>query len=135
MITTWPAPERWSAGRRARVTRIVPRTFTSNIHRQSSSAASAIGSRPLAPPALFTRTWQSPTEAAKASTDAGSVTSNREARPPTSSARACRRSIRLAPTTTSKPRDASARAVARPIPEEAPVTAATPRSMPIGARA
>src|SRR5438067_4832517 len=133
MMTTWPASERLRAGRNARVARIVPRTFTSYIQRQSSSDASSMGSRPFAPPALFTRTRQPPTKAAKTSTEARSVTSSLQARPPISSARASRRSMRLAPTTTSKPREASTRAVARPIPEDAPVTAATPRSDPIGA--
>src|SRR5438477_305474 len=56
ITTTCPFPDASRTGRRALVTRTVPRTFTSNIHRHSSTPAVAMGSRPSAPPALFTST-------------------------------------------------------------------------------
>ena len=56
--------------------RRTPSTFVSYIERHWSSSASAIGLSPRAPPALFTSSRQSGTEATKASTDAGSVTSS-----------------------------------------------------------
>src|SRR5439155_15604881 len=128
-ITTWPSPDRSSAGRKARVTLDVPRKFTSHIHRHASSSASATGSRPTAPPALLTSTRTSGTCETKVRTDSPSDTSSDRARPPISPAISSSRSSRLAPRTISNPEAASARAVAAPIPADAPVTTATPRSL------
>src|SRR5712692_6829690 len=128
ITTTWPSPERSSAGRNALVTRAVPKRFNSYIRRHASRSASAMVSRPNAPPALFTRTRAAGTAAAKASTDSGSVTSSERARPPQDAATSRSRSRRRAPSTTSNPTLASARAVAAPIPLDAPVTTAMPRS-------
>src|SRR5438445_3256740 len=127
-ITTWPSPERSSAGSKARVIFTVPRKFTSHIHLQLSSSASATWSRPRAPPALLTRTRTSGTCETNRRTDSLSVTSSGRARPPISPAIFSSRSRRLAPRTTSNPTPASARAVAAPIPADAPVTTAIPRS-------
>src|SRR5205823_9300565 len=129
-ITMWPSPERSRAGRNARVTRAVPRTFSSYIRRHASRSASATGSRPNAPPALFTSRRTSGSLATNASTEAGSVTSRATARAtppsaPMAAATRSRRSIRRAPATTSNPCRARARAVASPMPLEAPVTTAT----------
>ncbi len=128
-MTTWPSPEATSAGSRARVIRSVPSTFVSNIQRHASTSASATGSSPFAPPALLTSTRQSGTAATKASTESWSVTSRRSAVPSTSAATAAQRSTLRAPSTTAKPDAASARAVAAPMPELAPVTTATGRSV------
>ena len=76
-----PSPEASSAGSSAFVTRRVPITLVSNIQRQSSSSACATGSRPFAPPALFTSSDTSGTAAANAATDSASVTSRRTAVP------------------------------------------------------
>src|SRR5256885_289244 len=98
-ITTWPSPERSRAGRNARVTRAVPRTFSSYIRRHASRSASATGSRPNAPPALFTSRRTSGTLATNASTEAGSVTSRATARatPPSAPTAAAPRSRRALP--------------------------------------
>lgn len=77
--------------------RTVPSTLVSYICCHRAVSALAIGSRPSAPPALLTRTSQEPTEAAKDSTEAGSVTSRATASPPISTASASRRSRRRAP--------------------------------------
>ena len=128
MVTMCPSPDAISVGSRACVTRSVPMTLVSNIHRQSSSSASATGSRPLAPPALLTSSFASGTAAAKAATDSASVTSRRTAVPSISAAISAQRSTRRAPSTTWNPASASARAVAAPMPELAPVTTAVGRS-------
>ena len=108
----------WScAARRARSSRTWPG--------QSASSASAMGSRPRAPPALLTSREQSGICAQNASTEAGSVTSRVRARAPSGSATARSRSRRRAPTTTSNPSAASRVAVAAPMPELAPVMTAT----------
>src|SRR5437899_1101113 len=117
--------------RRPRVMRKVPRPFDSHIARHFSSSASAIGSRPSAPPALLTRTRQLGTWPQKLSTEEASVTSRGSARAPESSAAtASSRSRRRAPRTTSKPAAASPRAVAAPLPLDAPVTTAVPNMVP-----
>ena len=95
--TTWPSPDSISRGSSARVIRICPITFDSYIVSHFSSSASAIESRPRAPPALLTSTSQAPTAAAKDSTEAGSVTSSAIASPPISAASASSRSSRRAP--------------------------------------
>src|SRR5436190_14179887 len=121
----WPLAR--SAGRSAFVTRTTPSTFDSYIARQRSSSASAIGSRPRAPPAECTIKLTSSSAPASSSTEAGSVTSRRSARPPTSRATSSQRSTRRAAATMSKPAAARTRALAAPIPLEAPVTIAVPR--------
>src|SRR5690606_33492714 len=95
----------------------------SYIRCQSSTLASATGSRPIAPPALLTRTSQRSSEAASASTDSWEVTSSvTGVIPGTSAASLSSRLRRRAPATTWKPSAASRRAVASPIPLLAPVT-------------
>src|SRR5215211_3752619 len=127
-LTMWAWGAARSRGRKLRVTRSSPTTLMSTVACQSSSRASATGSRPTPVPALLTSRsawpWRSPTAAAKASTEAGSVTSRARVVAPTSSARAWRRSVRRAPATTWKPALASRRALAAPIPLDAPVTTA-----------
>ena len=127
-----PSPVARSAGSSAWVTRTRPSTLTSYIRAQSSTSASATGSRPNAPPALLTSTSQrGPTAAASASTDAASVTSQATAGAADllgQRRRAGPRGGRRA--TTSKPSAASARAVAAPMPLLAPVTTAVARSWP-----
>src|SRR5579872_5148239 len=127
MLTMTPSPEATSLGRRARVMRSVPITLVSHIWRHLPSSASVSGSRPSAPPALFTSTRHEATAAQKPSTDPASATSSASGHAPGSSAaRASRRSRRRAPSTTSNPAAARARAVAAPMPLEAPVTTAVP---------
>jgi hypothetical protein len=92
-------------GSRACTALSTPITLTSNIARQSSGAAVAMGSAPKAPPAFAKRTSTESREAAKASTAARSVTSRgwTEAEAPleaSSLARASRRSARRAVRTT-----------------------------------
>src|SRR5215211_4774434 len=127
-LTMWAWGAARSRGRKLRVTRSSPTTLMSTVACQSSSRASATGSRPTPVPALLTSRsawpWRSPTAAAKASTEAGSVTSRARVVAPTSSARAWRRSVRRAPATTWKPALASRRALAAPIPLDAPVMTA-----------
>src|SRR3954453_5822539 len=127
MSTMCPSPLAISAGNSAFVTRTTPSTLTSYIHCQSSMLASAIGSTPSAPPALFTSTRQPGTASASAATDSSSRTSRATAWPSISFASASSRSTRRAAQTTSKPSVASLRAVASPIPLLAPVTTATGR--------
>ena len=65
IITTWPSPLASRAGSRPRVVRTVPSTLVSNIHCQSASDDDSMGSRPTAPPALFTSTRHSGISATK----------------------------------------------------------------------
>src|SRR5512132_1083423 len=127
-LTMWAWGAARSRGRKVRVTRSSPTTLVSIMACQSSSRPSATGSRPTPVPALLTSRstwpWRSPTAAAKAWTEAGSVTSRARVVAPTSSARPWRRSVRRAPATTWKPARASRRALAAPIPLDAPVTTA-----------
>ena len=112
------------AGSSAFVTRITPATFDSHISRHCSSSASSTGSRPSAPPALWTIRSTCGSAGPSSATESGSATSRRIARPPTSAASASQRSRRRAADTVSKPAAARARTVAAPIPLEAPVTRA-----------
>ena len=65
-------------------------TLTAYIRCQASTSALATGSRPNAPPALFTSTSSfGPTSAARASMSASEVTSQVRARPPISAANSC----------------------------------------------
>src|SRR5215218_1195726 len=127
-LTMWAWGAARNRGRKVRVTRSSPTTLVSIMACQSSSRPSATGSRPTPVPALLTSRsawpWRSRTAAAKAWTEAGSVTSRARVVAPTSSARAWRRSARRAPATTWKPARASRRAPAAPIPLDAPVTTA-----------
>src|SRR5439155_5373234 len=126
--------------RNARVTRYRERTFTPIVSSQSSSESSTSGlNRPI--PALFTSTCGAPrsrvTNAAKASTQAGSETSHRI---PKSSIPSAFRSRAVARTlasvraqmATRPPARPSAKAVARPIPSVAPVTTASEPARSIG---
>src|SRR5581483_2482725 len=131
MLTMTPSPPAMSLGRNARVTRMTPSTLASYIHRHFSSSASASGSSPRAPPALFTSTSQASTSAANASTDAVSVTSNASGRAPRGPATSRNLSMRRAPTTTSKPSFARRAAVAAPMPLLAPVTTAVRVTGPV----
>src|SRR5207302_5829395 len=118
--------------RKGRVTRYRERTFTPMVWSQSSSDSSARGlKRPI--PALFTRMRgapRSPTNAANASTLAGSETSHAI---PSASIPAALRSRTVActfasvraQTATRAPARPRANAVARPIPAVAPVTTAS----------
>ena len=133
-ITIVPAPERSNAGSSALVTRSVPSTFTSYIHCQSPTSAVSTGSRPRAPPALFTSSVTGPgaasAAAARPATDSSEVTSQATAVavPPAASiwaTSAASRSVRRAAASTWNPSAASRRAVAAPIPLDAPVTMAT----------
>ena len=91
---------------------------------------SATGSRPSAPPALLTSRRQRG-HGVDEGVDRGGVGDvegvggGADARPASVSSRSRRR----APITTSKPSAASRRAVAAPMPDDAPVTTATPRFM------
>src|SRR6476659_4406505 len=124
MTTMWPSPLCSSAGSSALVTLITPVTLVSYMPCQCCSSASAIGSRPSAPPALLTSTETPGSASASSATESESVTSRRSARPPTSRTTSSTRSRRLAAPTTSKPAPASDLTVAAPIPLLAPVTSA-----------
>ncbi len=82
----WPSPLAISFGSSALVTRSVPSTLVSHIQRQSSSSASATGSSPRAPPALFTSTRHASMPSQNAWTEAASVTSSSTAVPSISAA-------------------------------------------------
>ncbi len=99
-----------------------PVTLTPKTVASSSSLDSSNGARPSASPALLKRMSRPPSRstasATKRSLLAGSVTSSGSAISVSS------RSTRRAPPATRTPAAARARAVARPIPDEAPVTIA-----------
>lgn len=87
-------------GQQRRVTRSVPSTLVSHIHRQWSRSVSATGASPRAPPALLTSTSTRLNSSASEATAASSVTSATMAVPPISLARALIRSARRATATT-----------------------------------
>src|SRR6266542_627203 len=109
-------------GRHRRVIRTSPFTFVSKTVCSSSSFDSSNGYLPSASPALLTRMSRPPSRSTADATKrlqlSGSVTSGSS---PTS---VSSRSTRRAPPATRTPCSASARAVARPNPDEAPVTTA-----------
>ena len=102
--------------------RTSPLTLTPSTVASSSSLDSSNGARPSARPALLTRMSRPPSRstasAAKPSQLAASVTSSSSATSVSS------RSTRRAPPATRTPAAASAAAVARPMPDDAPVTIA-----------
>ena len=85
-VTISPSPEAISLGSSARVTRSVPSTLVSHIHRQLSISASSTDSSPLAPPALLTSTSTRSSDSASDATASPSVTSATNAVPPISAA-------------------------------------------------
>ena len=120
-----------SAGSSAFVTRITPGDVRlPHLRASCSSSASAIGSSPSAPPALWTITSTLGSSSASAADRVriGDVELAAPARRPPRRA-ASQRSSRRAAATVSKPAAASARTVAAPIPLEAPVTSAIRRSL------
>src|SRR4051794_38583935 len=129
MIVPRPAMR---AGSNDFVTAATAITFTSYIRRHASRSASATGSNPNAPPALFTSSWSSePTASVSVATSSADVTSHCTARPSISLASASMRSSRRAAQITSKPSRARYRADAAPIPLLAPVTTARGRSLEV----
>src|SRR5581483_1568857 len=119
-LTMWP-PSRM-CGRQRRVIRTSPFTFVSKTVRSSSSLDSSNGARPSARPALLTRTSMPPSSFTAASTKRSQLSTSRTS----SSSAICvsSRSTLRAPPATRTPASASIRAVARPKPDEAPVTIA-----------
>src|SRR5699024_2802943 len=127
--STSPRPLRRRAGSSALVTRRAPSTLVSYIRCHLPRSASATGSTPRAPPATWTTALSSSpnsscVRSASAATDASSVTSTPRVAQPVSSASACSRSSRRATARTCQPSATRRRAVARPMPDEAPVTTA-----------
>src|SRR5664279_6550713 len=120
MFTMWPQSPK--CGRHSRVMRTSPLTFVPKTRASSSSLDSSNGARPSARPALLKRMLITPSCSTAAATNcallSGSVTSSSSATSVSS------RSTRRAPPATRTPAAASARAVARPIPDDAPVTIA-----------
>src|SRR4051794_13151510 len=120
MLTMWPQSPK--CGRQSRVMRRSPVTLTPKTVASSSSLDSSNGARPSASPALLTRMSRPPRRSTASATKrlqlAGSVTSSPSAISVSS------RSTRRAPPATRTPAAASAAAVARPMPDEGPVTIA-----------
>ena len=123
----WPCPEASSAGSRALVICIRPRTLTSHIQRHWSLRAAARGSSPRAPPALLTSTSTRSRPAQKAATLLSSATSRTRASAPIRAASSRTRSSRRAPRRRWNPSPASRVAIASPMPALAPVTTASGR--------
>src|SRR5579859_1513787 len=119
-LTMWP-PSRM-CGRQSRVMRTRPFTFVPKTVSSSSSLDWSNGARPSASPALLIRMSSPPSCSTAEATKRALLSASRTSS--SSAISVSRRSTRRAPPATRTPVSASARAVARPKPDDAPVTIA-----------
>src|SRR5579862_4344796 len=133
VLTMWPSPCSTRAGRKARTPWITPHRFTPSTHSQGSVGPNH-GSDRLDTPALLHTTCTAPNRwraaAARARTEASSLTSVGTTSVSTPGRRTCSAAVASAASSTSasttwSPEAAKRFAKARPIPLAAPVTTAT----------